>query len=114
MNCAECGKFEAYIIESRLRLDGTRYRRYKCQRCDHRWTVYQENERPPREPQKKKLEYRSQLDRRRLTNYEVAEILISDLSTYQLAEKYGVKRQSIQKIRNGLHYRDVYLALFPY
>jgi transcriptional regulator NrdR family protein len=113
VNCVECGKFEAYIVESRLRLDGTRYRRYKCQRCSHRWTVYQENERPPRKPQKK-LEYSPKADRRRLTNYEAAEILMSDLNTYQLADKYGVTRQSIQKIRNGLHYRDVYLALFPY
>jgi transcriptional regulator NrdR family protein len=113
VNCAECGKFEAFIIESRLRLDGTRYRRYKCQRCDYRWTVYQENERPPREKQKR-LRYRPQPDKRRLTNYEVAEILMSDLNTYQLAEKYGITRQGIQKIRKGEYYQEVYQALFPY
>ena len=110
MNCIKCEKFDARILESRLRLNGTRYRRYACNNCLHRWTVNKTNAAEPR-PILSNAGYKPQQVNRRLTNMEVAEIIMSPLTNRELAAVYPVSHQSIQKIQTGKTYREVYLVL---
>lgn len=110
MNCANCEKFDARIVESRLRLDGTRYRRYACNNCSHRWTEHQSNAADPR-PRLPNTGYKAQQVNRKLTNMEVAEIIMSSLTCRELACIYPISHQSIQKIQAGKTYREVYLVL---
>ena len=110
MHCATCEKFDARIIESRLRLNGTRYRRYACNNCSYRWTVNQPNAANPR-PRLPNTGYKAQKVNRNLTNMEVAEIIMSPLTSRELASLYPVSHQSIQKIQAGKTYREVYLVL---
>ena len=110
MHCTNCEKFDACIIESRLRLNGTRYRRYACNNCMNRWTVNQTNAASPR-PRLSNTGYKAQQVNRRLTNMEVAEIVMSPLTNRELARIYPVSHQSIQKIQAGKTYREVYLVL---
>lgn len=115
MNCSECGKFEAYVIRSCLRLDGRRCRRYACQACGHRWTVYQAGEKEARPSHTKKLDYTARRLQRKLTNWEAAEILMSQgLSARELAAKYQISRPCVQSILTGKTYREVYQVLHPY
>lgn len=44
---------------------------------------------------------------RRLTEDQVREILLSDLSGQKIAERFGVSRQMVQRVRNGISYADV-------
>jgi hypothetical protein len=115
MNCTECGKFEAYIIESRLRMDGRRYRRYSCEACGNRWSTYQAVEPEVKPVAPRKLAYRPLTLGRALTNWEAAEILMSQgLSLRELAAKYRISRQAVQGIRAGKTYREVYRVLNPH
>jgi protein-arginine kinase activator protein McsA len=102
MHCTNCEKFDARIMESRLRLNGTRYRRYACNNCAHRWTV---NQLLPN------TGYKAQQTNRKLTNMEVAEIIMSPLTNRELACVYPISHQSIQKIQAGKTYHEVYLVL---
>lgn len=113
MNCAQCGKFEAYVIETRLRVDGTRYRRYACQRCSHRWSVYQKDAAPSRKT-KRKRDYVSKHLNRQLTSYEAAEIMMSDLPLRELAKKYSITHQCVSAIKTGKTYKELYQALHPH
>jgi transcriptional regulator NrdR family protein len=110
MHCATCEKFDARIIESRLRLNGTRYRRYACNNCSHRWTVNQSGAAKPR-PGLPNTGYKAQQVNRKLTNMEVAEIIMSPLSSRELARLYPVSPSSIQLIQAGKTYREIYLVL---
>ena len=110
MHCTNCEKFDARIIESRLRLNGTRYRRYSCNNCAHRWTVNQLRSAEPR-PRLSNTGYKAQQTNRKLTNMEVAEIIMSPLTNRELACVYPISHQSIQKIQTGKTYREVYLVL---
>ena len=110
MHCTNCEKFDARIIESRLRLNGTRYRRYSCNNCAHRWTVNQLRSAEPR-PRLPNTGYKTQQVNRKLTNMEVAEIIMSPLTNRELACVYPISYQSIQKIQAGKTYREVYLVL---
>jgi transcriptional regulator NrdR family protein len=112
MNCSKCKKFDACVIISRLRLDGTRYRRYRCNNCLHRWTENKLHAAQPR-PRLPNTGYKAQHANRKLTNMEVVEILMSPLKSRELACIYPVSHQSIQKIRAGKAYREVYLLLYP-
>lgn len=115
MNCAKCGKFEAYIIESRLRMDGRRYRRYSCEACGNRWSTYQTAEPQAKPVKRRKLAYRAITLRRVLTNWEAAEILMAqDLSIRELAAKYQISHQAVHSIRAGRTYREVYRVLHPH
>lgn len=110
MHCAKCEKFDARIIDSRLRLDGARYRRYACNNCSHRWTVHQLKAADPR-PRLPNTGYKAQQVNRNLTNREVAEIIMSPLTNRELARIYPVSHSSIQKIQAGKTYREIYLVL---
>lgn len=110
MQCTNCEKFDARIVESRLRLNGTRYRRYACNNCSHRWTANQLNAAKPR-PGLSNTGYKTQQVNRKLTNMEVAEIIMSPLTNRELARIYPISHQSIQKIQAGKTYREVYLVL---
>ena len=110
MHCATCKKFDARIIESRLRLNGTRYRRYACNNCSHRWTVNQLNAAKPR-PRLPNTGYKTQQVNRKLTNMEVAEIIMSPLTNRELARIYPVSHQSIQKIQAGITYCEIYRVI---
>jgi uncharacterized protein YlaI len=110
MHCINCEKFDARIIESRLRLNGTRYRRYACNNCAHRWTINQLRSAKPR-PRLPNTGYKAQQVNRKLTNMEVAEIIMSPLTNRELACVYPISHQSIQKIQAGKTYREVYLVL---
>ena len=39
MHCPECESVDCVAIDSRMRFDGKRRRRYKCLRCDARYTT---------------------------------------------------------------------------
>jgi len=39
--CSSCGERSAFVIESRIRPDGSRRRRLACQACGHRFTTYE-------------------------------------------------------------------------
>ena len=110
MHCTNCEKFDARIVESRLRLDGTRYRRYACNNCSRRWTVNQTNAASPR-PRLPNTGYKTQQVNRKLTNMEVAEIIMSPLTNRELACIYPISHQSIQKIQTGKTYREIYLVI---
>jgi transcriptional regulator NrdR family protein len=110
MHCINCEKFDARIIESRLRLNGTRYRRYACNNCAHRWTINQLRSAKPR-PRLSNTGYKAQQVNRKLTNMEVADIIMSPLTNRELACVYPISHQSIQKIQAGKTYREVYLVL---
>ena len=110
MHCTNCEKFDARIIESRLRLNGTRYRRYACNNCMNRWTVNKLKEAEPR-PKLSNGGYKPQKINRKLTNMEVAEIIMSPLTNRELAHLYPVSHQSIQHIQAGKTYREIYLVL---
>ena len=110
MHCAICKKFDARIIESRLRLNGTRYRRYACNNCSHRWTVNKVKAAEPR-PRLSNGGYKQQQVNRKLTNMEVVEIIMSPLSSRELARIYPVSPSSIQHIQTGRTYREIYLVL---
>ena len=110
MHCANCKKFDARIIESRLRLNGTRYRRYACNNCSHRWTVNQSNAAEPR-PRLPNTGYKTQQVNRKLTNMEIVEIIMSPLSSRQLARIYPLSPSSIQKIQAGRTYCEIYRVI---
>ena len=110
MHCTNCEKFDARIIESRLRLNGTRYRRYACNNCTYRWTVNQLNAAKPR-PRLPNTGYKAQQVNRKLTNMEVVEIIMSPLSSRQLARVYPVSASSIQLIQAGKTYREMYRVI---
>jgi transcriptional regulator NrdR family protein len=115
MNCTKCGKFEAYIIESRLRASGARYRRYSCNACGNRWSTYQTADLQAKPVPSRKLAYRALSLRRVLTNWEAAEILMAqDLSIRELAAKYQISHQAVHSIRAGRTYREVYCVLNPH
>jgi transcriptional regulator NrdR family protein len=84
MHCTNCEKFDARIIESRLRLNGTRYRRYACNNCSHRWTVNQLNVLLIHDQDYPNTGYKAQQVNRKLTNIEVAEIIMSPLTNREL------------------------------
>jgi len=110
MHCTNCRKFDARIIESRLRLNGTRYRRYACNNCSHRWTVNKVKAAEPR-PRLSNGGYKAQQVSRKLTNMEVVEIIMSPLSSRELARIYPVSPSSIQSIQAGRTYREIYLVI---
>ena len=110
MHCANCRKFDARIVESRLRLNGTRYRRYACNNCLHRWTVNKLKAAEPR-PRLSNDGYKPQRVNRKLTNMEAAEIIMSPLTNRELAGVYPISHQSIQKIQAGKTYREIYLVI---
>ena len=110
MHCATCKKFDARIVESRLRLNGTRYRRYTCNDCSHRWTVNKLKAAEPR-PKLSNGGYKTQQVNRKLTNMEAAEIIMSPLTNRELAGVYPISHQSIQKIQAGKTYREIYFVI---
>ena len=93
-----------------LRLNGTRYCRYACNNCSHRWTVNKVKAAEPR-PRLSNGGYKQQQVNRKLTNMEAAEIIMSPLTNKELASVYSISHQSIQKIQAGKTYREIYLVI---
>ena len=106
--CPECSGEKCKIFETRLNIRGDRRTRYRCTLCEHRWTVYvQENEGEPY-----KVKWKDQVNRtdahRRLCRDDVIAILTSKESQHSLSRQYGLTRQSISRIQLGLMYKDIY------
>ena len=44
MNCPRCGESDCFVKNTRILPTGKRKRRYGCQVCEYRWTVYEKIE----------------------------------------------------------------------
>ena len=107
MNCPSCDSAQVLILESRVKANGDRRRRYKCNACLDRWTVFEVGVAPA------KPQIRSYVPAptRTLTDAEAASIMLSEESSAALAATFGITRQAIDAIRKGKTYTDVYTKL---
>lgn len=39
LHCPKCKERKGYVMDSRPELDGTRWRRYLCEGCGHKWST---------------------------------------------------------------------------
>lgn len=113
VNCPDCNKIKPKLLESRLTVRGIRRRRFECQGCRYRWTMFN-----------KETEGREYLDKwsankarfsewRRLSPAQAMAIIVSPKPQRVLAKEYGVTRQTISSIQTGRFYKDIYLELYP-
>lgn len=100
--CPQCGNAENKVVLTCRRISGSRYRRLECQFCLHRWSEHG--------PESL---VRSSYDLRNLTDLQAARIILSEDSERTLATRYGISRASINDIRRGRSYRNVYDLLKP-
>lgn len=105
MNCQFCNSTRVIILESRKKSNGVRRRRYRCEGCLERWTVFEGKAAPP-EPKK----YRP-LSTRQLTEEQAEMIMLSDKTSSVLAKEFGMTRQSIDLVRKGKTYTNIYMRL---
>jgi transcriptional regulator NrdR family protein len=105
MNCPSCKSENYKVIDSRLKPDGTRWRRYFCRACTERWsTVSTGKEAEP-------IVRFPAVTPRRLTFAQAKEIMLSDKSTLALAAKYGISHQAVSQVRLGQVYAYIYRQL---
>jgi len=109
MSCPSCQSDDVYVLESRLRSDGVRRRRYKCLTCRERWTAFEEPSAPGFEIDSTLLP--KQPSRRQLKINEVEEVLLSTESLAALARRFGVSSEAIRNIKANNSYQDVYKRL---
>lgn len=112
MICPTCDSTLADVLESRKLTNGTRRRRYVCQACGHRWTVW-DGDRPER---KGAMLPRRQAAKRNtrppLTDEQVRCVLIRvDLSHRDVAELIDVPADTVRAIRAGRLYRNIHPEL---
>lgn len=109
-NCPNCGSFEAKVVMTCRRANGSRYRRYECTACTSRWShSFPEGEPRPRP----KTPGRANHESRRMTAREAALIILSYDSCHELARKTGFSYGTIQAIKSGRSYADVWQLLQP-
>jgi hypothetical protein len=105
MSCPGCGASTITVIESRLIRDGVRRRRKICKTCSHRWTEYEDSKgqrccRPKALPPSWLWKPRP----RKLTEADVARILIEDATDAAIAKEIGISRQMVASIRTGRYW----------
>lgn len=105
MNCPSCKSEHYKIIDSRLKPDGSRWRRYFCKDCKERWSTFSTGK--DVEPIVRFPPVKS----RCLTFEQAKNIMLSDRSTLALAADYGISHQAISQIRLGQTYSYIYLEL---
>lgn len=90
MHCPICDHDGVRMLLSRLLANGSRYRRFSCNQCNHRWSTWT-NERPQqgRTPM--------------LTDEQLREVLTQlHISDEVMAGRMGRTRESIRQIRTGI------------
>lgn len=107
MNCPSCKSENTGVLETRLRADGVRRRRYKCFTCLDRWSEFEQ----PSGDKADAVLLPKQPARRRLTPKDAEEILLSEESRGDLARRFNVTRETIRKILTRETYADVYKRL---
>lgn len=98
----------AKVIASVITKRGVRRRRFECDHCKARFTLLEGKPQPL-----KPRSYTIKSGIRRFTNEEVVRIITSDQPSAFLAAQYKVAKQTINGIRSGKSYRDVWLAVHP-
>jgi transposase-like protein len=113
VNCPDCNKINPIVLDTRMTVRGVRRRRYECQGCHHRWTVFTKE--IEGRPYKSKWETQKELTDvcRRLSSDDARTIVLSPEPQRVLAARYGVTRQSISLIQNGLMYKNIYEEIYP-
>ena len=106
LRCPACGTPEVRVVQTALRSDGSRWRRRRCTDCEHRWSE-REGLQTPKRP-RPALTGQSAYEHRRLTDWQAAEILLSRDNERALAQRYGISRASVNAIRRGTAYRNVW------
>lgn len=112
ITCQSCGADNCKVLESRPITRDVRRRRWSCNKCGFRWTIYtnrkgQEISQPP----KTKVSPHPRSGRK-LKNDEVKFILTEiDLNNKELGDRFNLSRETIRLIRIGSIYRDVHPEL---
>ena len=105
MNCPSCKSENYKAIDSRVRKDGTRRRRYVCKDCNERWSTLSTGK--DAEP----IVRFPPVVKRRLTFEQAKQIMLSSKSTLALAAEFGISHQGISQIRLGQVYSYIYRQL---
>jgi len=113
VKCPDCQSENRKLLESRLTVRGKRRRRFECQICLYRWTVFSD--------ERQGRAYRNRWDAnetkkslwRRVSKQAAIEIITSKLPQRILAETHGISRQAVSLIQTGSMYRDIYNELYP-
>lgn len=102
MDCPQCSNL-ARMLKTDKRQGGKKWRRWCCTSCSYRWSTVDGAE----------VSYRNDGNKRkrRFTDEQAREIIMSPLSLRRLAEIYGIRALGIWKIKHGITYRDVWLEL---
>lgn len=108
MNCPRCGESDCFVKNTRILPTGKRKRRYGCQVCEYRWTVYEKIEGAE---VKVPIKRAGPPPRRMFTDKQAATIMLSTESRAALANFYGVSRQAIDSVKTGKTYTHVYNKL---
>lgn len=107
MSCPHCKSERVVVLESRIKANGDRRRRYKCEVCLERWTVFESAD----VPVKPKGRIYGPSPTRALTEKQAVDIMLSSKSSSALAADYGITRQAIDLVRTGKTYANVYTRL---
>lgn len=100
MNCPNCNSTTTKVIETHVCTNGTRRRRYRCLRCENRWTDW-DGERPV----KGGCPGRRKATGNRKTRLTPAQIRLAltrtDLNNKQVSDLIGCSAECVRQIRNG-------------
>ena len=99
IDCPSCKNGRMRVIETRNLLNGTCRRRYMCQQCNYRSTIW-DGERPP-PGWVPSYSRRKGSTKPRLTIEEVRLVLTSHLSSRKLSSQIGRSRGAINDVRRG-------------
>ena len=108
-SCPACGSPEVVTIQTCRRASGNRWRRHHCGACDHRFSSTETAAFPPLD--RPRIKGRACYEQRSLTDRQAALIMLSPESNAVLAERYGITRSAIHRIRTGAIYTNVWQVL---
>lgn len=100
MNCDNCKSSTTKVIETHVCTNGTRRRRYRCLRCENRWTHW-DGEKPVKggSPGRRKGVGNRKT---RLTPEQIRTALIrTELNNRQMGDLIGCSAECVRQIRNG-------------
>lgn len=107
--CPICSSPEIKVLQTVRRASGKRWRRRYCTDCEHRWTDHDEAAFEP--TPRRRIIGRAAYECRSLTDWQAAQIIVSPDSERTLAGRYGISRASVNAIRRGDSYRNVWQLL---
>ena len=113
MKCPDCKSENRRLLESRLTVRGKRRRRFECEVCKYRWTVFSDEGKGRAYKNRWNANETRKSLWRRVSREDAIEIITSKLPQRVLAETYGVSRQSISLIQTGSMYKEIYQELYP-